>query len=239
MKLSTHKFAGIKFIDFHTHRQAVSPDALSIVSIELADLQNLALENIDNSLFSVGLHPWRLPDNTDRIKDDLKKLAKALQISEVIALGEVGLDRLWGPDMEVQKAYLAGCLKLAEELTKPVIIHCVRSYPEFISLKKLIAPKLNTLVHGYNNNVQILEELLKHGSYVSFGSVALERDDICSYIRRKPEVLNRICLETDDSETGIGSVYNCAAQVFEMDIEKLSRLMKNNFISFFQVENHA
>jgi TatD DNase family protein len=137
----------------------------------------------------------------------------------------------------VQKAYLLGGMILAGEFDKPVIIHCVRSYPELIFLKKRFAPAVNALIHGYNNNVQIFEQLLKHGCYISLGLAGLKRADVRAYIRRKPEILHRICLETDDSELTIEDIYNQAAQAFGMDVEKLCRLMKKNFISFFKVED--
>ncbi|MDD5596765.1 MAG: TatD family hydrolase [Victivallaceae bacterium] len=239
MKLSTRKLGGVKFIDFHTHRRTVAPEALSVISLEPGDLENSVPESGGNNFFSVGMHPWRLPDSAGNIGDDLGKLRRALRKRGVIAVGEAGLDRLRGPDMEVQKAYLTGILKLAGELSMPVIIHCVRCYPELTFLKKRFASGFNLLVHGYNNNVRILEELLKHGFYVSFAPAALERDDICSYIRQKPEILYRAGLETDDSGLTIENIFARAARVFEMDVEELAQLMKNNFVTFFQVEDDA
>lgn len=237
MKLSIRKFAGVKFIDFHTHRRTAAPGVLSIVSVELADWENPAPENPDNRFFSVGLHPRRLPENAAAVKDDLEKLCRALQDDRVIALGEAGLDRLRGPEMEVQEAYSGGVLRLAAELDKPVIVHCVRCYSELISLKKRWAPEVNMLVHGYNSNVQVLDELLRHGFYVSFGSAALKRAELCGHVRRKPEILSRTGLETDASDLTVEEIYQQAAAAFGVDVGELSRLMKNNFTAFFQVKD--
>ena len=239
MKSSVHELSGIEYIDFHTHSKNSPPCALSLISIELADLENLALDNIDNKFFSIGLHPWRLPANIEFLKENCIALRKALTLPGVIALGEVGLDRLWGADMKVQEAYFGESIKLARELAKPLIIHCVRCYPELLSIRKKSAPDLTMLVHGYNGKTEILEQLLKHDFYVSFGSVSLKRDDICEYIRQKPEYFHRICLETDDSGLNIEEIYTRAAKVFEMDIQKLKQLMKKNFISLFQDYNNV
>lgn len=234
MKLLNHELSEIKFIDFHTHRYTASPETLSVISLEPADFENSRPDNAAHRFFSVGLHPWRLPATTAGLENDLQALRQALRLPAVIAVGEVGLDRLRGPDMEIQAVFLAAALKLAAELNKTVIAHCVRCYPELLSLKKQIAPGLNMLVHGYNGKIEIMEQLFKHNCYVSFGAAALRRDDICGYIRRKPVCLRRICLETDDSDINIQDIYNNAAQVFELDVEELARIMKTNFISLFQ-----
>lgn len=234
MKLSILELSKIEFIDFHTHRKNFIPKTLSVLSVELADLQNPAPENLDHIFFSVGLHPWRLPSNMDDILQDLKTLEKALQLPKVIALGEIGLDALRGPDMNIQKAYFAENIKLARNLNKALIVHCVRCYPELISIKTRFAPDLNMLVHGFNSKIKILEQLFEHDFYISFGEISLKRDDICEYIRQKPEHFKRICLETDDSGINIEDIYKRAAKVFEIDIQKLKQIMKTNFISLFQ-----
>jgi len=234
MKSSTRELSKIEFIDFHTHKQIVPQKTLSVISVELADFKNPVPENYHHRFFSVGLHPWRLPADSKNLKKDLESLRQALQGPEVIALGEVGLDRLRGPDMEIQKEYFTGVLKLAKELNKALIVHCVRCYPELLSMKKQFTPELNMLVHGYNGKIEILEQLLKQDCYVSFAAAALRRDDICGYIRQKPACLPRICLETDDSNANIKDIFKHAAKVFETDIEELKRIMKTNFISLFQ-----
>ena len=234
MKLSVHNLSKIRYIDFHTHKKAFEPGTLNLISVELADLGSLAMDNLEDKFFSIGLHPWRLPDNTDNLERDLIKLRKTLEFKKVIAIGEAGFDRLWGPSQKVQKAYFSEIVKLAEELNKPVIVHCVRYYPELLSIKKHCARDLKILVHGYNGNVKILKQLLKHHFYVSFGSLSLKREDICAFICQKPKYLNFICLETDDSGVTIEEIYKRAAKVFSMDIEELVQLMKKNFISLFQ-----
>lgn len=234
MKLSTRELSKVKFIDFHTHKNNFPPKTLSVISVELGDVESLALENLDYKFFSVGLHPWRLPSNTDNLEKDLIALRKPLKLHKVIAIGEVGLDRLWGPPPMVQKTYFIAILKLAKELNKPMIVHCVRYYPELIAIKTQCAPDLKVLVHGYNGKVEILEQLFKHNFYVSLGSLSLKRDNIYEFILQNPQYLNRICLETDDSGINIKEIYKRAAKVLKIDIKELEQLMKTNFISLFQ-----
>ncbi len=234
MKFSIHELSEIEFIDFHTHEQKVAPKTLSVISVEFTELKNLSLKNLNHRFFSAGMHPWLLPANTKSLKKDLQALREILLRSRVIALGEIGLDRLRGPAPGVQKAYFTEALKLAKELNKPLIIHCVRCYPELLSIKKQFAPDLNMLIHGYNGNIETLKQLLKHDCYVSLGAAALKREDVCRYVRQKPDYLHQICLETDDSGINISDIFIRAAKVFETDIQKLTRIMKINFISLFQ-----
>ena len=222
----------IKFIDFHTHGETVSPETLSVISFELADFKKSPPIPAADKFFSVGLHPWRLPATTAGLEKVLPALRQALASPGVIALGEAGLDRLRGPDMTIQTAFFTAVLKLAAELNKTMIVHCVRAYPELLALKKQFAD-VKMLVHGYNGKVDILEQLLRHDCFVSFGAAALRRDDLYTYVRQKPACLSRICLETDDSDINIRDVYNTAAQVFGLEPEELVRIMKMNFIALW------
>ena len=234
MKLSTHDLSGVEYIDFHTHKSTVPENSLSVLSVEYSDLQDMALENSERLFLSVGIHPWRMPQNTDLLDKHIDKIRKMLFIPEVIALGEVGLDRLHGPDLRVQEVYLSELLRIAAEFDETVIVHCVRCYPELVALKKKFAPHQKILVHGFNSKIKLLNSLTKDGFYISLSPKALLRDDLCTFIREKSGILRHICLETDDSPLTIKNVYDLAAQALRIDIAELSLFMKANFIALFQ-----
>ena len=44
MKLSVHNLSRIRYIDFHTHKKAFEPGTLNLISVELADLESLAMD---------------------------------------------------------------------------------------------------------------------------------------------------------------------------------------------------
>lgn len=234
MKLSTHDLSGIEYIDFHTHKQMVPESSLSVLSVEYSDLQDMALESSERLYLSVGLHPWRMPQDTDFLDEHIDKIRKMLFIPEVIALGEVGLDRLHGPDLRIQKAYLAELFRIAAESDETIIVHCVRCYPELMALKKKFAPHQKMLIHGFNSKIKLLNSLVKDGFYVSLCPKALQREDLCAFIREKSEILRHICLETDDSPLTIKNIYDLAARALKIEITELSLFMKANFIALFQ-----
>ncbi|MDD5698269.1 MAG: TatD family hydrolase [Victivallaceae bacterium] len=233
MKSSIPEPAAVTFADFHTHRLPLPPQTLGVVSLELSDPENFPPYDPNCTFFSVGLHPWRLPAAAGRLESDLAALRLRLIHLRAVAVGETGLDRLRGPDMKIQQTYFIAVLKLARELDKPVIAHCVRGYPELLALKRQFAPGLKLLVHGYNGSPFILEQLWEHDCLVSFGPAGLRRSGPGDYIRQKPEYLSRIGLETDASGIDIAAVFETAAQLFGVELQELARIMRANFAALF------
>jgi TatD DNase family protein len=175
-----------------------------------------------------------MPQNTDLLDEHIDKIRKMLFIPEVIALGEIGLDRMHGPNLWVQKAYLAELFQVAAESDETIIVHCVRCFPELTALKKKFAPHQKILLHGFNSKIKLLQNLVKDGFYISLSPQALQREDLCAFIREKSEILRHICLETDDSSFNIKDVYESAAQALKLERTELSLLMKANFVALFQ-----
>ena len=138
--------------DFHTHhRSGLRPELIS------------APHKAGEGLFSLEIHPWQLPERF--ILPETYALQKSLL--QFNALGEVGLDRLHGPDLEVQMQYLKSFLTLARECRKPVIFHVVRAWPELFSIISEF-PGLRWAVHGFRHSPELLDELWKRGATVSF-----------------------------------------------------------------------
>ncbi|MCI5778777.1 MAG: TatD family hydrolase [Lentisphaeria bacterium] len=152
--------------DFHTHRRP-APGIDALIS---------APEYLPDAKISLQLHPWHLPERfTPR-----PELAGELMRFD--ALGEVGLDRMRGPELPVQQRYLLEFLRLAQELRKPVVLHVVRCFPElFAALRPL---KLRVMVHGFRGTPELLDELWRRGMTVSFHRSVLGREDILRKLRR-------------------------------------------------------
>lgn len=70
----------------------------------------------------------------------------------------------FGPSLsylyETQEEILDVQVGLAEELRKPLIIHCVKAYSELIAVKKRTGSSVPWIIHGYNNNEQILQAVV-------------------------------------------------------------------------------
>ena len=88
---------------------------------EFAGIQAIA-DRFAEVSFAVGLHPldagkWN-NETASQIRD------KASSDSRVVAIGETGLDFHKGDDPELQFKVFEAQLEIAQQLDKPVIIHC-------------------------------------------------------------------------------------------------------------------
>jgi len=185
----------MKFINIHAH----SKTANSAVLLN-AHENFLALDL--NAFYSIGLHPWYLIENT--ADAELTELREAIVKSNVLAIGECGLDRVCETDFELQKHYFIKQIELSNEARKPLIIHCVRAFDEVLYLAAQI---LNA---GY---------LLSFGQKLMFESTAAVFKSI---------PIDRIFLETDDGCVTIEEVYRMAAEIKGMTIEELQQQIQKN-----------
>lgn len=179
--------------------------------------------------YSVGVHPMRLYEPGD---DVFAGIGHTVRLEKVIAIGECGLDRRSPVCMEKQEQVLEVQVGWAEELCKPLIIHCVRAYSELIAVRKRKGAVIPWIIHGYNNNERILRQLLDHGFYISAGAALLDPRSNASRLLRMipPETL---FLETDDKEVTIRVVYERAAGILEMDVEMLRERIWRNYNKVF------
>ena len=202
----------MKYYNAHTHR---IPD--DHIGIYQSDGVYTAI------LFSVGVHPWQADVQT------LSEIIPALHHKNCRALGEVGLDRLKGPSMEIQRAMLLSQLALANELQKPVIFHLVRAWDEFYALLK---SKQQTpwIIHGFNSPKQF-PRLLQTNVLFSLGPASLQNPHMQSILSKIP--LNRILFETDDTATDINQVYRDYSQATSTPLEKVKAQIEQNFLAIF------
>lgn len=197
----------MNILDVHTHDVASSH---SIINLDIASPR---IE--DGKWYSVGVHPWDTADTRHPIQsfDVVKELAVHPQ---VLAIGETGLDRLKGADMETQMKLLKLHISLAESVGKPLILHIVKAYPEIISMKKQYGDSVAWIVHGYRGKPQEARELLRHGFYISLGD---------KYNETTAAVIpsSRLLVETDTAEVDIDAL---AARHSQLDSELPDKLFK-------------
>ncbi|MBD5214664.1 MAG: hydrolase TatD [Bacteroidales bacterium] len=117
-------------------------------------------------LFSAGLHPW---DSADVNPAELSDIDRSLRRSDVIAIGEVGLDALRGAPLEQQEQLLEHFIDLSEELRKPLIIHCVRAWDRLLRIYRRRRPTQPWAIHGFRGRPELARQLLDAGMYLSLG----------------------------------------------------------------------
>ena len=168
---------------------------------------------------SVGIHPWYLADND--AENQLESLRKAIGNRQVVAIGECGLDKLKGPSMELQASVFRKEIALAEEHNLPMVIHCVKAYNELVQIKKSTHPQQPWIIHGFRGKEALAKEFIQHGFYLSFGACYQEEA-----LRSVP--VERLFIETDESELSIEDIYLRIAQSRGMDLKELTESIKKN-----------
>ena len=217
-------------IDLHTQR--LKSD--STIQILNAFAQDLPLPN-DENLYSSGLHPWHIGlVNPEKC---LQALDQAAGHENLVAIGECGLDRSIVTDFATQEVYFRQQIEIAEKHSKPLIIHCVRAYPELIRLKKEYHSPLPWIIHGYMGNHPTTLQLTRHNFYFSVGESLLTNQQKKEIVELIP--LDHLFLETDDRDISISSIYSWTAQLLKVDEETLSAIILENFNRLFENKNNV
>lgn len=219
------------YINLHSHYSEPLPGHVrNIIVRDRAEVAAALAEANNDTWLSAGIHPWYIDsDNTD---NQLKLFSETVKDERVKLIGECGLDRLRGPAPEIQFRLFESQLKVAEALHKPVVIHCVKYFSELISLKKRKNIKIPMIVHGFNNNFHIAEQLLKHGFYFSFGPALLKHgSNATRIIPGIPQ--NRIFLETDDEHIPVSLIYESAASLLKISVNSLKEIIFATYLDLF------
>lgn len=207
------------YINIHTHQAGQENAILNMYS----DFEQES--NAGNAYFSMGLHPWYLA-NAAQAWESLKAGARR---DSVLAIGECGLDRLCSTEWTLQMHYFAAQIQLANELGKPLIIHCVRAYEECLNLlKEACVP---VIFHGFNRNARIAQTILDKGFYLSFGH-AIFNPAVAAVAATIPQ--SRLFLETDDKpDLLIEDVYKRMSELKKIHLDALILQLENNFQKIF------
>lgn len=189
-------------IDVHTHNNAARNAIYSSGTHYRADRK-----------ISVGIHPWYINSNW---QSEFASIADFAGEINVVAIGECGLDMLKSPALiELQEEILKAHILLAEEVQKPLILHCVKAYDRLIALRKEMKPQQAWILHGFRGKPQQAEQLIKAGFYISLGEKF--NPDSARFIPA-----DRLFIESDESNAAIADIYAAAACAKGADIEALA-----------------
>lgn len=213
----------MEFFNFHTHQFTNQPDILELVNQYPQEF------NATISFYSVGIHPWYIAE--DRIDADLKIIEEKLQTENCLAIGECGLDKRIEVLLDQQIIVFKKQLTLAEKYKKPVVIHCVAAFQEVIAIKKEMKISVPMIIHGFSKNIQIANQLIAAGFYLSFGKYLLRNPELKTVFMQIPD--DRFFLETDTVEESIKQVYDLAAEYKNLNIKELQQIISSNFKEVF------
>ncbi len=259
----------VQFPEFDKDRQEVIQRALengiSMVNVGTEKQTSekaveIARQYQEGIYAAIGQHPTDTEEAFDY--EFYKKLALD---EKVVAIGECGLDYYRAPRInadsaqinaenfkEKQKEVFLRQMELAQEIKKPLMIHC-RPSPKtddaYNDLLKIIHNSLfiiPKIVHFYVGGLETTKKLLDAGCYFTFGGVitfARDYDEVIKYIP-----LDRILLETDapyvapapyrgkrNEPSYIIETAKKMAELKEVSLEKIAEATVKNSLAVFQI----
>ncbi len=231
-----------------------TPDEASFLS--LINFRKKNLSNFPNLLFFSALHPWHT-ETLEKWENRQKKTLEGMLVhNKNLLIGETGLDRLRGADIETQKDIFRSHIELALEYKRPFSIHCVREWgnctdilSSFFSEDK--KEKIPFIVHGFSGSFETMQRLVKIGAYISFSAGMIIRDNKKTLENIIRIDLNRFFIETDfpysvldekgemtefksaDQAAGVytemlQNAYKKAADILNISTAELGRIIEEN-----------
>lgn len=188
--------------DVHTHNKDV---VNGIVSCGVYD-------NTDGlKCLSMGIHPWNVSVLWEEELETMVRNCVSNEVSSrLAAIGEIGIDKVRGGSMQLQKDCFKAQLYVAEKLRKPVILHCVKAVSEVLACLKEVKFSQPVVFHGFRGRAPMARQLLVKGYYLSFGP------NFNAESLRLAYGVGQMYLETDDSGVSIEKVYESASKVLSI-----------------------
>ena len=166
---------------------------------------------------AVGVHPW------EALTGDFQNAEQ--HFGEADFIGETGLDYACNVPRDAQEALFLKHLEAAVRLGKPVILHCVRAFEPMMKILEHY-PLRAVVFHGFIGSQQQAAQALRRGYYLSFGHKSFASPRSVEALRAVP--VERLFLETDDSDIPIERIYEQAAEVKQLTLTDLQdQLLKN------------
>jgi len=195
--------------------------------------------------FSMGLHPNH---EVAEEPDKASLLALAKEYSEIVAIGETGLDYFrHRVDPEVQQQRFRAHLEVAAQLQLPVIIHMRDADADTLAILREYQP-ICGVMHCFSSTLEVAEQALSFGMHISFsGNVTFKRNDALRTVANQVP-LERLLIETDspylapvpmrgkrNEPTFVAHVAAVVAEAREITLEALAEATTENGRRLFGV----
>lgn len=205
-------------------------------------------ETYDFIYAAVGWHPHDAKDLTEQDLVWIEDLAKTHP--KVVAIGEMGLDYYWdNSPRDVQKEVFRQQISLAKRVKKPIIIHDRDAHRDVVDILKAEgADEVGGIMHCFGGSVEIAQECLELGFYISFGGPLTFKN-----AKKPKEVaaqipLDRLLIETDspyltphpfrgkrNESSYVKHVAHSLAEIKNVSFEEICQITMENGKRVFQL----
>ena len=257
----------MKFVDAHIHlsdeeyvghidevlAEAKSSSVVALVSNSM-DLKTcvgnleLAEQHPEMVYAALGVHPWSVKGLKEDELHQVKELSLAQRENRAfVAVGEIGLDSKYTAILNEQVTVFDSMLRLAEKLSRPVIIHSRGTTVQIVDMLPSYRLK-KVLLHWFSNPISALAKAVERGYYITEGPPAVYSNGIRDVVKRVP--LTNLLTETDGpvrffkapfegkrtTPAFIPTVIRTFAKIKNRGIEEVAEQMLRNFEEFFDVK---
>lgn len=142
----------------------------------------------------IGWHPEFAKEYNE------EQLVNQIKLSEVVGIGEIGLDYHWeeDPEPKIQQKVLIQQLDVAQQYNMPVSIHCRDAFDDMYQiLKNHDMSKSGIIMHSFNGDVEWLNKFLDLGLWISYSGVVSFKNAPEVHESAKETPLDRLLVETD------------------------------------------
>jgi TatD DNase family protein len=194
---------------------------------------------------TLGIHPHDASSFNDNLYYTFLELAKD---DKVIGIGEIGLDyyRDLSP-RHIQQEVFRIFIRLAKSINLPIIIHARQAHSDILKiLREEEAEKITGVFHSFSGNVDVLQEVIKLGFYISISGVVTYSDALAKIIRLIPK--ERLLIETDcpyltpipyrgkrNEPAYIKYTLQKISQILEIEIEAIAEIITSNTYRLFKI----
>ena len=200
---------------------------------------------------AVGIHPNHCQDATELDWQEILNLSKQ---SEVVAIGETGLDRYWDYcPIEQQRIWFAKHIELSFETEKPLVIHMRECESDILAMlnEHQRNGKVIGIMHSFAGSWDTARQCLDLGMYISFAGMLTfkKSNELREVAARIPE--DRILVETDspyltphphrsqrpNQPAMVCHTASCLADVRGVDLELISSITTANAKRVFNLND--
>lgn len=196
---------------------------------------------------AAGVHPWWINalekedcNNEGLSEGLLQRLERALIRENCVAVGECGLDKSIDTDFGYQRVIFEQHIRMACELSLPLIVHIRKTHSETLQLLSKYKPSSGGVIHGFTGSVEVAQQYWKLGFYLGVGgSITYSRaNKTRKAIAQMP--LESLLLETDAPDmplNGFQGMPNSPLKVIDV-AKSLSELRGNEVRQIAEVTTH-
>ncbi len=244
----THAHIGLLYDDPLKQLRAVQEAKRASVRRILSICNNLhdfwtvyeTLQTVSSMYYAIGVSPSEVMNPG---KNWVEQIEKGLQMPNIIAVGETGLDyyKKYG-DKRSQIELFITQLDIAAKANKPVIIHNRQAGNDILSILSERMPPAGGILHCYSENAEFARQALKYPLYFSFAGNVTYRNAQNLHETLLMLPLDRILVESEspfmppasfrkerNMPANISATVEFMADLLEMDVEELAdQLWKNS-----------